>query len=150
MIDFVVCFNRLLKNREKWRVFHVNAVIIPVFCLISLWWSVSVHRFILSTEWTFSETQQEPNTDPGDSLDSSDNLEQQFAKAPRREVGSRVLYAQTQQVGSCQLMVISFRVEQKTLKPPQNIKLFTWKSWLSVSCVSFQPVSLCWLEWNTM
>lgn len=58
------------------------------------------------------------STHPCNGLDSPDNLEQQFAEAPGWEVGSRVLDAQTQQVGSCQLMVISCRVEhkKKTLK----------------------------------
>lgn len=62
-------------------------------------------------------------TDPCDSLDPSDNLEQQFAEAPGWEVGSRVLYAQTQQVGSCQLMVISceFNTKKEHKKILRNI-----------------------------
>lgn len=50
---------------------------------------------------------------PCDGLDSPHYLEQQFAEAPGWEVGRRVLDAQTQQVGSCQLVVISCRHKKK-------------------------------------
>lgn len=65
------------------------------------------------------------DTDPCDGLDSPDNLEQQFSKAPRLESRGGVLYAQTQQVGRCQLMVISWE-KKRSIRNQLQLTLL-WK-----------------------
>lgn len=69
----------------------------------------SDHQFLL-----MSSEPDLPCTHPRDRLDSPDNLEQQFAEAPGWKVGSRVLDAQTQQVGSCQLVVVTCKFNTGT------------------------------------
>lgn len=64
------------------------------------------HTCVAACAHTHTHAYTHLDTHPCDSLDSSDNLEQQFSKTPWWEARGGVLYAQTQKVGRCELMVI--------------------------------------------
>lgn len=56
-----------------------------------------------------TEIIKQARTNPCNSLDSSNNLEQQLPEIPGWEGCGRVLNTQTQQVGRCELMVVSYK-----------------------------------------